>query len=124
MVPTGPQSARPKPPRRTRRADGSGQGRRTGGSAGADVGQGLTTVRVWLKHNALSVVLLAAFVVFVVGQALAGWQVRNDDLLAAGLPADTLWHYLGTGHFGEALFENWESEFLQMCAYVLLTAFL
>ena len=26
-----------------------------------------------------------------------------------------------TGHFGEALFENWESEFLQMSSYVLLT---
>ncbi|GIH02824.1 hypothetical protein Rhe02_08910 [Rhizocola hellebori] len=81
-------------------------------------------MRVWLKHHALSAVLLTAFVVFVVGQAFAGWQVRNEDLLTAGLPADTFWHYLGTGHFGEALFENWESEFLQMGAYVLLTAFL
>jgi hypothetical protein len=70
------------------------------------------------------VVLLSAFVVFAAGQAMTGWQVRNEDLLAAGLPADTFWHYLGTGHFGEALFENWESEFLQMGAYVLLTAFL
>ena len=32
--------------------------------------------------------------------------------------------YLGTGHFGEATFENWESEFLQMAFYVLLTIYL
>lgn len=32
--------------------------------------------------------------------------------------------YLTSGHFGEAVFENWESEFLQMAAYVLLTVFL
>ena len=32
--------------------------------------------------------------------------------------------YLTTGHFVEATFENWESEFLQMAAFVLLTAVL
>jgi hypothetical protein len=30
--------------------------------------------------------------------------------------------YLATGHFWEALGENWESEFLQMAAFVILTA--
>ena len=32
--------------------------------------------------------------------------------------------YLTRGHFAEAIFENWESEFLQMAAFVLLTAYL
>src|SRR4030095_15402241 len=32
--------------------------------------------------------------------------------------------YLRTGDFLEATMENWESEFLQMACYVLLTAFL
>ena len=32
--------------------------------------------------------------------------------------------YLATGHLWEALFENWESEFLQMAVFVLLTTFL
>ena len=35
-----------------------------------------------------------------------------------------MWTYLGEGHFWEALFENWESEFLQMAAYIVLTVFL
>src|SRR5688500_2209864 len=32
--------------------------------------------------------------------------------------------YLGSGHFLEPTFENWESEFLQMGLYVLLTVWL
>jgi hypothetical protein len=32
--------------------------------------------------------------------------------------------YLTTGDFVEATFENWESEFLQMGMYIVLTAFL
>jgi Domain of unknown function (DUF6766) len=36
----------------------------------------------------------------------------------------TLTVYLGSGHPWEALFENWESEFLQMAVFVLLTTFL
>ena len=32
--------------------------------------------------------------------------------------------YLATGHPWEAVFENWESEFLQMAVFVLLTTFL
>jgi hypothetical protein len=81
-------------------------------------------MRRWVWSHSLSLVLLAAFVVFVTGQALAGWQVRNEELVEAGAAADPLWQYLRSGHFGEALLENWESEFLQMGAYVLLTAYL
>src|SRR4030095_13656470 len=36
----------------------------------------------------------------------------------------SLWSCVGQGHIWEALFENWESEFLQMAAYVMLTAYL
>ncbi|NUT21800.1 MAG: hypothetical protein HOV77_21710 [Hamadaea sp.] len=72
----------------------------------------------------MSLVTFGAFVVFVTGQALAGWRVRNEQLAQAGAAADSFWAYLGSGHFGEALLENWESEFLQLGAYVLLTAYL
>ena len=36
----------------------------------------------------------------------------------------TLSQYLSSGHFLEATFENWESEFLQMALFVILTTFL
>ncbi|MCP2328319.1 hypothetical protein HDA40_006826 [Hamadaea flava] len=81
-------------------------------------------VRRWLFSHSLSIVMLGAFAVFVTGQAIAGWHVRNEELVQAGVAADSFRSYLGSGHFGEALLENWESEFLQMGAYVLLTAYL
>jgi hypothetical protein len=81
-------------------------------------------MRRWLWFNGLALTMFAAFIVFLVLQAVFGWQVRNEDLVQAGQAPDAFWHYLGTGHFGEAVFENWESEFLQMGSYVLLTSYL
>jgi len=78
----------------------------------------------WLRFNSLALVLFAGFVVFIVLQSVFGWQVRNEQLQTAGQAADSYGHYLSTGHFGEAVTENWESEFLQMGTYVLLTAYL
>jgi Domain of unknown function (DUF6766) len=81
-------------------------------------------VRRWLWLNGLALVMFGAFVVFLTLQAVFGWQVRNEELVQAGQASSTFWDYLGTGHFGEAVFENWESEYLQMGTYVLLTALL
>jgi hypothetical protein len=77
---------------------------------------------MWL--NGLALVMFAAFVVFAILQSVFGWHVRNEELTQAGMAAESYRQYLGTGHFAEAIFENWESEFLQMGSYVLLTAFL
>jgi succinate dehydrogenase hydrophobic anchor subunit len=56
-----------------------------------------------LRNNGLSIVLTLLFLLFLVGQAdFAG--------------------YLNTSHFVEATTENWESEFLQMFFFVVLTA--
>jgi hypothetical protein len=79
--------------------------------------------RGWLWFNSLSLILFGFFLVFLTLQSIFGWQVRNEELTQAGLAADSYWQYLTTGHFGEAVFENWESEFLQMGSYVLLTAY-
>jgi hypothetical protein len=75
-------------------------------------------------RNGLALVTFGAFAIFAVLQSIFGWQVRNEDLVHAGHAADSYWDYLDSGHFGEAIFENWESEFLQMGSYVLLTAYL
>jgi hypothetical protein len=77
--------------------------------------------REWFHHHGLSIVLIALFVVTLLGQTLTGWYAYNEDQRDHGEMTITLSTYLGTGHFGEATFENWESEFLQMAFYVLLT---
>jgi len=62
--------------------------------------------------------------VLVAGLVLTGHEAYNADRLDHGEATVSLISYLGTGHFWEAIFENWESEFLQMAAYIMLTVFL
>ena len=76
------------------------------------------------KSNGLSIVLIALFLFTMVGQALTGWNAHNQDQLDHGREAIAFSDYLQSGHFLEATGENWESEFLQMALFVLLTTFL
>jgi hypothetical protein len=75
----------------------------------------------FFRRNGLSLVLLALFAVFLSGQVWSGFLVHNAELLDAGAAPESLRRYLASGHFLSATFENWESEFLQMGMYVLLT---
>lgn len=78
-----------------------------------------------LRENGLSLVLFGLFfAAFILGQSLFGWNEYNNDLEEHGQPIVSLSQYLVSGHFLEATMENWESEFLQMGVYVVLTAFL
>jgi hypothetical protein len=81
-------------------------------------------VKTWVKERGLSLTLLALFVVFWGGMAVAGWRVAGEDATDHGQPPPGFAEYLTSGDFVEATFENWESEFLQMAAYVVLTIFL
>ena len=74
-----------------------------------------------LKNNGLSIVFLGLFLLTMGGQALTGWGEHNEDEQAHGRSAVSFSDYLLTGHFWEATGENWESEFLQMAMFVLLT---
>ena len=79
----------------------------------------------FLHKNGLSVVLTFCFMLCLVGQIFTGLRVYEDELRELGSPGDiNLLNYLQTGHFIQTTFENWESEFLQMGMYVLLTIFL
>jgi hypothetical protein len=81
-------------------------------------------MRRFLRDNGLSVTLFALFLISLVGQALTGWRAQAQELRLHELPAIGFTDYLASGHFISAVFENWESEFLQMAAYVVLTIFL
>jgi hypothetical protein len=78
----------------------------------------------WLYSRSLTLVMLALFAASAAGQVVAGWRVFVEDLIEHGRPAIGFGAYLARGHLWEALFENWESEFLQMSAFVVLTAYL
>ena len=78
----------------------------------------------WWKKNGLSATLTVMFVVVFAGQAVAGFLTQNQELAEHGQPTISLGAYLLSSHFYEATFENWESEFLQMAVFVLLTTVL
>jgi hypothetical protein len=82
-----------------------------------------TESSVWRDHG-LSLVLVGLFAMTMAGQAVAGWIEHNDTQREHQGQTVSLAGYLGTGHFWEATGENWESEFLQMAAFVILTTFL
>lgn len=78
----------------------------------------------FFRNNGLSITLFTLFLFCLIGQYLTGWKEYNDDQKAHNQPQVSAVEYLGEGHFIEAVFENWESEFLQMGMYVVLTIFL
>jgi hypothetical protein len=78
--------------------------------------------RFW-HNNGLSLTMLGLSAVFLGGHAVAGFLESNAESAQHGQPAISFGAYLGNSHFLESVFENWESEFLQMGLYVLLTAY-
>ncbi len=77
-----------------------------------------------MRDHGLAATMFGFFLVFWIAQILTGHNAYNHEQTDHGAPAVGLSRYLRTGHVVEATFENWESEYLQMAAYVLLTAFL
>ncbi len=78
----------------------------------------------FFRRNGLSLILTCLFLAFAFAQILTGHHAYNDERLQDHLPRVGLSSYLASGHFISATFENWESEFLQMGMYVLLTVWL
>src|SRR5687767_5420875 len=81
----------------------------------------VSSERSWVRENALSLVLFGLFFASLIGQVLTGHHVLNEELVEHGAAPVSLGAYFSEGHFWEATFENWESEFLQMALFVLLT---
>lgn len=78
----------------------------------------------WVKDHGLLLANIVLFLLFFGGMVISGAAEYSEDQLVHGGPGVTALEYLGTGAFLEATFENWESEFLQMGMYVILTVFL
>jgi len=79
--------------------------------------------RIW-RENGLTIVMLGTFLLCLVVQSLVGVRAHNNERHEHGQPPVRYVEYVTSGHFVEAVGENWESEFLQMAAFVWLTSFL
>jgi hypothetical protein len=101
---------------------------RRGARAGASASEGWDRRSRWMRrlwrHHGLSLTLFGLFLLCALGQSVTGHWHYNTEQRAHGHSAIGYGAYLRTGHFVEAIAENWESEFLQMAAYILLTVFL
>lgn len=75
----------------------------------------------FLYRNSLSIVLLILMLACLTAQFLTGWKTHNAELAENGKALLSIGAYAHSGHFIQATFENWESEFLQMMLYIVLT---
>jgi hypothetical protein len=76
------------------------------------------------RNNGLSIVMFLLFVVFWAAQSISGWMHHNQEQREHGKAAQSWSAYVTSGEFVEATAENWESEFFQMAAFVILSGFL
>jgi hypothetical protein len=78
----------------------------------------------FVKENSLSLFFLAIFLLALLGQAISGHNLYNEEQLAHGESAIDFWGYLSTPNFGQAVMENWQSEYLQFALFALATVWL
>jgi hypothetical protein len=84
----------------------------------------------FVRNNGLSLFFLVLFLVVLVGQAIAGHAAYNDEevahakLLGEQPETLTLWRYVTSSSFGQAVMENWQSEYLQFVVFVMASVWL
>jgi hypothetical protein len=81
-------------------------------------------MRLWIRNNSLSLAFGVLFAAAVLGQSLAGHRSHNEEQLAHGEPTISYQRYLVSSDFGQALMENWQSEYLQFTLFILATVWL
>ena len=81
-------------------------------------------MRQIFHNNGLSITLFTLFLITEAGLSVAGYYHHNEERQQHGEQKTGYLQYLTSANFLEATMENWESEFLQMGAYVFLTTFL
>jgi hypothetical protein len=81
-------------------------------------------MRRFARDNSLSIFFLVIFVAALVGQAIAGHSLYNEQQLTHGGEGISLWRYVTSSSFGQAVMENWQSEYLQFMLFMLATVWL
>jgi hypothetical protein len=79
--------------------------------------------RLWRDYN-LSIVLFGLFIVAWIGQTVVGWAEFVSEQQQHGQAAQVFGSDGYVWHWAQATLENWQSEFLQLLTFVILTSFL
>jgi hypothetical protein len=81
-------------------------------------------VRRFLKENSLPIFFGILFLASLAGQAIAGHVLYNEEQLDHGGEAISFLRYLVSSDFGQAVMENWQSEYLQFLVFLMATIWL
>jgi hypothetical protein len=81
-------------------------------------------MRVWLRDQSLSLFFLALFVVTLLTHSVAGWKGYNETQTEHDSPTVSYARYLVSSDYGEAVLENWQSEYLQFVTFIMATIWL
>src|SRR5215216_4081389 len=81
-------------------------------------------MRRFIRDHSLSLFFLAIFLAALVGQAIAGHILHNEDAMAHDDTTMSFWRYVVSSDFGNAVMENWQSEYLQFMLFMLATVWL
>jgi hypothetical protein len=81
-------------------------------------------MRRFVRDYSLSLFFLVIFLAALVGQAIAGHALHNNDAVAHHGETMSFWRYIRSSDFGNAVMENWQSEYLQFMVFMLATIWL
>jgi hypothetical protein len=81
-------------------------------------------VRTWIRDQSLSLFFLGLFVLTLFGQSVAGWKTHNEQQLEHDSPTISYPRYLVSSDYGQAVMENWQSEYLQFVTFIMATIWL
>src|SRR4051795_6439732 len=81
-------------------------------------------LRRFIRDHSLSLFFLVIFIAALIGQAIAGQILHNEDAMAHHGTTMTFWRYIVSSDFGNAVMENWQSEYLQFMLFMLATIWL
>jgi hypothetical protein len=81
-------------------------------------------VRRRLRDNGLSLFFGSIFLLALLGQAISGLALYNNDQLNSGGEPVSFWTYVSSSSFAVDVAENWQSEYLQFLLMILATVWL
>jgi hypothetical protein len=74
-----------------------------------------------LRDHGLALFFFTIFVAALTAQSIAGHAEYNNEAIAHQSETLSYWSYVGSPDFGNAVMENWQSEYLQFTLFIIAT---
>ena len=81
-------------------------------------------MRRFARDNGLSLFFGGIFLLALLGQAVSGLALYNNEQLSGGGEPVSFWAYVTSSSFGVDVAENWQSEYLQFFLMIVATVWL